>query len=161
MRSTFHSNMSPNNTSKFLRANEVESSGSVPEGDGEQTSLYWISASQTVPASQSFFLLPSPKMALNAGAWRDLRDHQVCGSQTLACAKGCVTTTPGALAQQNRRSSRQRFWLKGQGPGGWAFCLFVEFPTWLLCSASPPHLTRTSSFYRWGTRDSERDIIVL
>ena len=63
--------------------------GSLPEGDGEQMNPYWISASQTVPTSQRFFFLPCPKMALNAGAWRDLKDHQVCGSQMLACAKGC------------------------------------------------------------------------
>lgn len=69
--------MSLNSTSKVLRANEVESLGRVPEGDGEQCSLYWISTPQTVPASHSFFLLPCPKMELNARTWRDLRDHQV------------------------------------------------------------------------------------
>lgn len=90
--------MSPNSTSQILRANEAESLGRVPEGDGEQSSLYWISTPQTVPTSRSFFLLPSPKMELNAGTWRDLGDQQVYSSQTLACVKDCVTTIPGELA---------------------------------------------------------------
>ena len=72
-----------------LRANEVESLGNLPEGEGEQSCLYWISAPQTVPTSHSFFLLPCPKMELNSGTQRDLRDHEACGSQTLACAKDC------------------------------------------------------------------------
>lgn len=74
----------------------MKSLGDVPECDGEQSTLHWISAPPTVPASHSFFLL-FPKMELNAGTWRDFRDHQVCDSQTLACAKGRVTVTTGKL----------------------------------------------------------------
>lgn len=64
----------------------MESSGGVPEGDGEQRSPYSTGTAQTVPASRSSFLLPCPKMELNAGTRKDLRDHRVYGSHTLACA---------------------------------------------------------------------------
>ena len=119
--------MSPKSTSKVLRANEVERLGSMPEGDGEQTSPYWISASQTVPTSQRFFFLLCPKMALNAGAWRDLKDHQVCGSQTLACAKGC-DYNPQRVGSMERALPATEIVTQRSGSGGWVFCVFVELP---------------------------------
>lgn len=54
-RGGFSIQMPPNSTSNILRANEVERLGTLPEGDGEQSGLYWIRAPQTDPAS-SFFL---------------------------------------------------------------------------------------------------------
>lgn len=34
-------------------------------------------------------------MELNAGTWKDVSHHQICDSQTLTPAKGCVAETPG------------------------------------------------------------------
>lgn len=148
--------MSPKSTSKVLRANEVERLGSMPEGDGEQTNPYWISASQTVPTSQRFFFLPCPKMALNAGAWRDLKDHQVCGSQTLACAKGC-DYNPRRVGSTEQALPATEIVTQRSGPGGWVFVCLQSSPGDSYVNPPPAPLHTHPPF----TGDSERDILVL
>lgn len=156
--------MSPHSRSKVLGENEVESFGSAP-GDGEQSGLYHVSAPSTVPASRSFFLLPCPKMELNAGSWRHLRDYQVPDSQTLI-AKGCVTATPGEVVSQNRcpylhpKDSDSKARPGGMNP----FCVYEATQMTPMLSQHPPYShrhTHPAFFCRWETSDSERGIRVL
>lgn len=142
--------MSLNSTSKVLRANEVESLGTMPEGDSEQFSLYQISTTQTVPASHSFFLLPCPKMELNAGTWRDLRDHQVCGSQTLVCAKAVwLEPLESWLNRIGTHSLHTQILIQKTKPGGVHILCVYKAPLVTLVLSHPHLHIHTPSSYRW------------